>query len=342
VEAYSVSVGGRTITLIDTPGFDDTWRNDVDVLREVSTWLTESYKSQRLLSGIIYLHPISSARMPGSARKTLEVFAKVVGEDAFHNIILVTTKWDLLQDPAVGVLREEQLRNEWWKDLIQQGSTTARSNGDRESALAIVKNIAFGRSTGDVVGVPLALQKQMVDEHKPLDETSAGQVLAQRIDKLEQSYNNQILELTRERNQEKAESKEERRLMQAEIDRLQREQHALHDEQSRLKSQSIDSKHDQMAVSRYLKPQLHIQIGVNEFLEADLPPPYSPRAPTRITASYIAATDLVVFSLSPMGDLYHFLRPIASKAFRPRLQKEYSRIEWTCVSEGLRFGYAKS
>ena len=35
VEAHSISVGNRTVTLIDTPGFDDTRRTDVQVLQEV-------------------------------------------------------------------------------------------------------------------------------------------------------------------------------------------------------------------------------------------------------------------------------------------------------------------
>jgi hypothetical protein len=207
VEAYSVSKDERVITLIDTPGFDDTNRNDVDVLCEVSTWLTESYKSKRLLSGIIYLHPITSVRMGGSSRKSLEVFAKLVEPDASHNIVLVTSKWDQLQDPAEGVHREKEFCHEWWKASIEQGSIVSRSYGDRQSALTIVKHIAFGRSTNDIVNVPLALQKQMVDEHKSLGETSAGQVLLRMIDQLKEDHDRQLMELKHEHDLDKAQAK---------------------------------------------------------------------------------------------------------------------------------------
>jgi hypothetical protein len=91
VQAYSITVGECIITLVDAPGFDDTDRTDVEVLQEVSSWPAQSYQSKRFLSGILYLHPITSNRMGGSSLKSLDVFTRLVGPDSFHNILLVTT-----------------------------------------------------------------------------------------------------------------------------------------------------------------------------------------------------------------------------------------------------------
>ena len=34
IQSYSVSISGRIITLVDTPGFNDTFRGETDVLRD--------------------------------------------------------------------------------------------------------------------------------------------------------------------------------------------------------------------------------------------------------------------------------------------------------------------
>jgi hypothetical protein len=39
--APSFFLGDRTINLIDTPGFDDTDKSDVDVLKEIATYLEQ-------------------------------------------------------------------------------------------------------------------------------------------------------------------------------------------------------------------------------------------------------------------------------------------------------------
>ena len=38
--ANGFTLDGRTVTLIDIPGFDDTPRNDVDILKVIAAFLT--------------------------------------------------------------------------------------------------------------------------------------------------------------------------------------------------------------------------------------------------------------------------------------------------------------
>ncbi len=52
----------KRVFLVDTPGFDDSTRSDVEVLRELAAWLTATYAKEIRLSGIIYLHRINQPR----------------------------------------------------------------------------------------------------------------------------------------------------------------------------------------------------------------------------------------------------------------------------------------
>lgn len=90
--AYEFS-SKKTVYLIDTPGFDDTSRSDIDVLREIAGWLTASYSNRVFPHGIIYLHRISDVRMQGSAKKNLLMFKKLCGDDALRKVVLTTTIW---------------------------------------------------------------------------------------------------------------------------------------------------------------------------------------------------------------------------------------------------------
>lgn len=128
--------------------------------------------------------------------------------------------WDLLPDRLTGQLREEQLRELWWRDLIDKGSTTARSAGDRDSALAILKKVAFDQTVLTTLGAPLAIQKEIVDEQRPLEATSAYEALQRKVDEMASEHRQQ-LELI------KQENIQERARMQTEIDKLREEQAGL-------------------------------------------------------------------------------------------------------------------
>jgi len=47
---HPFELDGRRITLIDTPGFDDTTKSDTDILRMITLYLASSYVFQVLLS----------------------------------------------------------------------------------------------------------------------------------------------------------------------------------------------------------------------------------------------------------------------------------------------------
>ena len=160
----------RRIFLMDTPGFDDTFTKDIDILRNIAGWLGNTYSNNITLSGIIYLHRIQDNRMQGAAMKNLRMFRKLVGNDGLKNVFLVTTMWDNV-DQQEGIARENELRAnpEFWKAMVDKGSKILRQDHGPISSYHIVQEL-MGRNTR----VTLDIQRDMVDNKKSLADTAAG------------------------------------------------------------------------------------------------------------------------------------------------------------------------
>ncbi|CAG8974728.1 hypothetical protein HYALB_00000338 [Hymenoscyphus albidus] len=166
-QAIPIEIGRTKVLLIDTPGFDDSKRTDVEILMEISKLLTAQYKLGVSLKGIIYLHRITDNRYQGSSVRTLDIFKEICGERALKNVILASTRWDKVEEHE-GAAREPQLREKFWSYMLDHGSKMTRYHGDRESAHAMISQLL---GSGNVI---LDTQRQLVDEGKTLDETSAG------------------------------------------------------------------------------------------------------------------------------------------------------------------------
>ncbi|RPA99843.1 hypothetical protein L873DRAFT_1737537 [Choiromyces venosus 120613-1] len=193
VQAHSFGYAGAKITLVDTPGFNDTNRADTDVLKDICDWTSETYKKKRLISGIIYLHRISDVRMEGSALKNLRMFQKLCGPGALQNVLLTTTQWANV-NPADGEFRENRLRNEdFWGGLIGKGATLQRFDGTRESGLELIHKLMSNTPKA------LDIQGQIVDQHMSILETDAGKTINEELIAREKKYKEELESLERER-----------------------------------------------------------------------------------------------------------------------------------------------
>ena len=152
---------------IDTPGFDDSTKTDSQILEEISRILTMQHEAGIALKGVIYLHRITDVRYAGSSVKTLEIFKRVCGSMALKNVMLVSTRWNDI-DEKLGAVREQQLRNEFWAYMLGHGSTMARFHGSRESAIGIASQLLSRQS------IVLELQYELLNEGKTLKQTAAG------------------------------------------------------------------------------------------------------------------------------------------------------------------------
>jgi len=175
------------VSLIDTPGFDDTFRTDMEILRGIADWLEKTlvilpfsrflitktcnrYQKGIQLSGILYLHRITDNRVPNSFLRNIELLRRLCGDDAFSNIRFVTTNWDLLTDQGEGEREEEELCGMYWNHFIEGGSQVFRFQNTHSSAWKIINSLPMeGKAT--------LIQKEMVDQLKPLSQTTAGESL---------------------------------------------------------------------------------------------------------------------------------------------------------------------
>ncbi|KAF8129490.1 P-loop containing nucleoside triphosphate hydrolase protein [Boletus edulis] len=185
---------GQDVVLVDTPGFDHTSKSDLDVLNMISDWLDSSYKQKKLLSGILYLHRITDNRMAGTPLKNLRVFRKLCGEDALDKVYLITTMWDEVEQ-STGERRLEELKEDYWKSMIIQGTQVACCRNDDDSMNNLVQQILSQEATRKA----LRLQQEIADQQKELIETQAGQELCSQIEKLIERQMDLLNRIDRER-----------------------------------------------------------------------------------------------------------------------------------------------
>ncbi|KAF8529924.1 P-loop containing nucleoside triphosphate hydrolase protein, partial [Trichophaea hybrida] len=216
-QKHHFELDGKIVTLVDTPGFDDSNHGDGYVLRNIADMLRECYQGGgKKFSAIIYLHRISDIRMGGAARKNLRLFRELCGCDSgsLENVLLATNRWDLVTE-SDGRQREERLQShpDCWKSLMDSGSTVVRFDGTRQSALTLIRSVI--RNTPQ----PLQIQMEMVDQHKCVNDTAAGRFVNEEIEKLRQYHEKELAELRAEMEQVKEEDEERRRLLKEDYDR---------------------------------------------------------------------------------------------------------------------------
>ena len=183
----------KNIVLIDTPGFDDTTRSDMEILSMISHWLKTTYvvffvflsrtpsfghryERDVKLSGLIYLHRITDNRMAGSPYKNLRMFGELCGDLAMNQVVLVTTMWERVVGP-IGESREKELHSIFWKSLREKGSEVdSLKIASYQEAWKIINKVV-NRHLQNKKTEAVLLQEELVDQKIKLSETHAGKAL---------------------------------------------------------------------------------------------------------------------------------------------------------------------
>lgn len=215
-QVVSVQVGSTGFAIVDCPGFNDTYRSNTEILEEISkVFCAQSILSRNLrLKGILYLHGIDNSRMEGSHLEALNTLQEIVGDAAFSNIVLVTTKWGKIPS-NIAIKKETELRDIYWKRMIEKGYSMARFHGDGPSAQGIVSQLITKPQ------VSTALQHELLQENKTLLETSAGRFLLLKVEARYECLKKDLLELSKRIREEKNGTR--RIVLQIDKDRVEAE-----------------------------------------------------------------------------------------------------------------------
>ena len=161
--ADEFTLDGRPVTLIDTPGFDDTGTSDTDILKSIAVFLAKTcvffvffflffclltlsiprltrYENGSKLSGVIYLHRISDERFTGIAERNFKAFRKLCGDSTLKNVVIVTNMWgEVVWD--VGKAREKGLIDSFLKPFLDKGGQLASHHNTAQCAHDIIRFI---------------------------------------------------------------------------------------------------------------------------------------------------------------------------------------------------------
>ena len=161
--------------LVDTPGLDDTYRSDSEILVDIAAWLAMSYEQRIRLTGIIYIQRITDSGITDTSFRSLAMLKHLCGDDALSNIVLATTFWEICSSIEDAVSRETELMNTeaLWGYFLDRGSVVFRHYNRVASAEAVVEHLLKAQPLA-----VLQIQKEIVEEGKRVDETSAGKALA--------------------------------------------------------------------------------------------------------------------------------------------------------------------
>ncbi|KAK5658016.1 hypothetical protein OQA88_2570 [Cercophora sp. LCS_1] len=186
---------GKRVTLIDTPGFDDSERSDTDILSLLAAYMADTHEQGILLTGILFLQPINQPRLQGSEMRRTRLFKKLLGEDAYKRVIIATTMWNQLSDSEATARQNQRMsRNDVWGDMVSRGATVVRHDDNPQSAASIVRRLAAHTSP-----VELQIQRELIENGGKVALTSAGKQLDQDLGAVITKLRDEIAALRQDR-----------------------------------------------------------------------------------------------------------------------------------------------
>jgi hypothetical protein len=175
IAALPMEIDGRPVTLIDTPGFDDTHLSDGEVLKIIAEWLGVMYENNVLLTGVILLQPVDGNRAYGSEAKRTQLFRQICGKETYENVVIATTMWSLLRNRAEGEarVRQREESGDFWANLVNNGEGKSAKLVEYHDNMDSARDII--RMVMQKTKKPLQLQRELHDAQGRLIDTTAGQ-----------------------------------------------------------------------------------------------------------------------------------------------------------------------
>jgi hypothetical protein len=190
------------------------------------------YEQGSTLAGVLYFHRISDFRMGGISTRNFSMFRKLCGDNTLQNVVVVTNMWGEVT-PQVGDAREAELIKEdiFFKPVLDKGARMARHGNTVPSAEDIIRLVLNNHP------LPLRIQEELVNEHKDISETGAGEELNREINAQIRRHQQEMRVLKEEMEQAMKDKDEEtRKELEIATKRMQREIERFENDSRRLES----------------------------------------------------------------------------------------------------------
>ena len=153
------------------------------------------------------------------------MFRQLCGDSTLKNVVLVTNMWGKVAHD-VGEARERELVNKHFKAAFDKGAQLARHDNTAQSSHDIVRRIMENDPTA------FQIQREIVEEGRSIDNTAAGEVVSEQMNKLIKHHEAEM-EFLREELRRALDSRDE--LTRAELDGATRE---LQEQMEKMKAES--------------------------------------------------------------------------------------------------------
>jgi hypothetical protein len=190
----------------------------IDVCRSpnLRAKLVNRYEEGFKLAGVIYIHRISDNRFTGITGRNFKMFRELCGDTTLKNVVLVTNMWgEVSRD--VGEGRANELTRNFFKPALDKGAQMVHHSNTAQSARDVIRKIMNNHP------VVLQIQRELVDEHKDILETAAGEAVNQELNKQIRRHQDDLRAVREEMMQASKKDEETRKELEEETKKLQKQ-----------------------------------------------------------------------------------------------------------------------
>ena len=150
--------------------------------------------------------------------RNFSVFRELCGDTTLKNILLVTNMWGDVT-PEDGDDRENELSSDYFESALSKGARMVRHHNTVKSAHDVIRMIMGNHP------VVLQIQRELVDEHKAIGDTAAGEVINRELNEQKRRHQAELAKvqvdleraLMRKDEEAREELEEEKRKLQEQI-----------------------------------------------------------------------------------------------------------------------------
>lgn len=202
-------LSGTLLTLLDTPGFNDQNRSDLDILGEIASFLAS--KNLPPIWAIVFTHAITENRVTGSSRLNLDIAKALCGKRFYSRLAILTTMWNKMPNDEAQELwskRETQILTSpsFWGEMNETGSHHARFDDTRTSGMEFLKQLL---DLGPPGPGSFAYEQEL-RVGVPLEHTTAGAIILAERDRRRQQLEAELREEERNQREEMEEAENAR------------------------------------------------------------------------------------------------------------------------------------